>query len=92
MKKEEVVKKLMEYIKTLEEGTEVSTSELMAKVYGDCFDIREDDELLADIDYQLYKACEKEGIILDKSKYNRMLVGLPYNIPFVIRYKNKSTK
>ena len=71
---------VIEKIKKLPIHTEVSTGELALEVCPEC---SEND--LFKIEEYVYKNIRKTGRWLDKSRYDNMIVGLPYNIPFVIR-------
>ena len=88
---DKIIEKLVE---ALEQriGNEISTSQLINEVYGvnclrECVleGISVDDAVLFDIDKLLIKAAKKKGIKLDSSKYYGQVVGLPYNVPFVIK-------
>ena len=92
---DKIIEKL---VKALEQriGNEISTSQLINEVYEvNCLrgcvleGIRVDDMVLFDINELLIKAAKKEGIKLDSSKYDGQVVGLLYNIPFVIKKVRK---
>ena len=44
-----------------------------------------------EIDVMVHKQAKKRGLILDDSKYDDMVTGLPFHIPFVVRRKHKKT-
>lgn len=88
--------KIVEYLLTLPEGTEISTSEAADAVFGCTF--TEDGEYkfgetivtfeeYFDIHHAVHKKAKKKGLILDDSKYDDMVVGLLFNIPYVIKRK-----
>lgn len=84
---EEILGKMIEFIKGVEDGAEYSTTEILKELginyeEADTYDLFE-------LDYQLKKEARKHKIILDSSKYNDMVVGTPFNIPYVVRKKKK---
>ena len=84
---EEILGKTIEFIKGVEDGAEYSTTEILNELginyeETDTYDLFE-------LDYQLKKEVRKHKIILDSSTFEGMAVGLPYNIPFVIRKKRE---
>ena len=98
-----VAEALYEFLAGKEDGYEVATRELVDEVFGPglseymgpevgyvtsyrLFTIVEDDYW--EIDKLLMKLVrQKKEFKLDFSKYEGMTVGLPYNIPFVLRKK-----
>jgi len=82
---EETVIKVVELIKTLPSGTETTTAILTGEVLGKEFVNNEPIELM-EINQRVFEECEKINITLDNSKYNDSIVGLPYNIPFIVRH------
>ena len=88
---DKIIEKLVEALEQMI-GYEISTSQLINEVYDvNCLKgcviegINVDDIVLFDIDELLIKVAKKKGIRLDSSKYYDQVVGLPYNIPFVIK-------
>jgi len=81
---EEIVTKVVAYLETLPLGTEISTWQATKEGYG-IKDLEDCD--FFGIDKQVRVAAKKVGLKLDSSKYNNCEVGLPFNIPFVIRKK-----
>ena len=81
---EKLVNEIFEEITKLLDGTEISTAQILKKLYPN-FELSTED--LFKIEMEVRKKSELEGIVLDKSKYDGQFVGLPFNIPFV-----KSTK
>jgi hypothetical protein len=84
---EEILEKMIEFIKGVEDGAEYSTTEIFKELGinyegADTYDLFE-------LDYQLKKEARKHKIILDSSKYNDMVVGTPFNIPYVVRKKKE---
>ncbi|MDO5440318.1 MAG: hypothetical protein Q4F12_02135 [Erysipelotrichaceae bacterium] len=82
---EETVIKVVELIKTLPSGTETTTAILTGEVLGKEFVNNEPIELM-EINQRVFEECEKINITLDNSEYNDSIVGLPYNIPFIVRH------
>ena len=82
---EETVIKVVELIKTLPSGTEITTAILTGEVLGKEFVNNEPIELM-EINQRVFEECEKINITLDNSEYNDSIVGLPYNIPFIVRH------
>ena len=82
---EETVIKVVELIKTLPNGTETTTAILTGEVLGKEFVNNEPIELM-EINQRIFEECEKINITLDNSEYNDSIVGLPYNIPFIVRH------
>lgn len=65
-------------------GEEMTTYQLLQNCYGEVA-VKELDNLeLMRIDRRITDIAKSVCISLDKSKYDEMVVGLPYNIPFVI--------
>ena len=65
-------------------GEEVSTYEMIKSSHGE-EEIKNIEQLeWMDIDDEVRKLAKLYGFKLDSSKYYGMVVGLPYNIPFVI--------
>ena len=84
---EEILEKMIEFIKGVEDGAEYSTTEILKELGinyegADTYDLFE-------LDYQLKKEARKHKIILDSSKYNDMVVGTPFNIPYVVRKRKE---
>lgn len=82
---EESLGKMIEFIKGVEDGAEYSTTEILNELginyeETDTYDLFE-------LDYQLKKEARKHKIILDSSKYKNLVVGTPFNIPYVVRKK-----
>lgn len=77
---ESLVNEIFEEIKSLPDGTEISTAQILKKIYPN---IELSTKDLLKIEMEVITKSELEGIILDKSKYDDTFVGLPFNIPFV---------
>ena len=65
-------------------GEEMTTYQLLQNCYGEAAVKNLDRQELMRIDGRITDIAKSVWISLDKSKYDDMVVGLPYNIPFVI--------
>ncbi len=84
----EMANKIVEYLMTLPEGSELSTSEAYKVVFNrEYYDLEtEYDFLFAfDLNAQVWRVAKRKGLILDDSKYADMATGLPFNIPYVVK-------
>ena len=96
---EEISLEILDYLATVEEGTELTTWEAADAVYGKIFNNgvyeikgEELDEVeLMEIDYAIRRNARKKGLKLDSSKYDGMVIGLPNNIGYVIKRCRKKT-
>lgn len=79
-KMENLTNEMFEEIKSLPDGTEISTAQILKKLYPNLELSTED---LFKIEREVIAKSEVEGILLDKSKYDGAFVGLPFSIPFV---------
>ena len=98
MGKNEIASGIVDYLLTLQEGTEISTMEAIEKLYE--FEVTAESEYkvagesIADmtlfaIDRDIRRMARKKGIVLDSSKYEGMPMGMPFAIPYVIRKGGK---
>lgn len=77
-----IVTKAVEYIEGLADGEKISTSEVLKIVGIETIDVAEGFKYHSTICDEI----KKRGIVeLDMSEYEESDVGLPYNIPFIIR-------
>ena len=97
-KMNDVVLKVIEYFTTLDEDTEISTSEALKIVLG--FDQDETGEYLVGgeqvefeemfkLDLEIRKAARKAGMIIDDSLYADMVTGLPFHIPYLVKKRKR---
>lgn len=95
-----IAKKALVYIGTLPTGTQISVREA-AKAACDCEFSRDGDRVddieLEDkewfiIDELVRKRAKQHGLELDDSEYYMQIVGMPYNIPFVVRKRRQGRK
>ena len=84
---EEILEKMIEFIKGVEDGAEYSTTEILNELGINYEEVDTYD--LFELDYQLKKEVRKHRIILDSSKYKNLVVGTPFNIPYVVRKKKE---
>lgn len=84
----EIVKKMIEFLENAPEGVEYTTLELLNElkvsvegshnsIYGSLMALHK----------ELRREARKHKIKFDSSKYENMVVGVPYNIPYVVRKK-----
>ena len=78
-----VIGAVMDKIEEHEDGDRISISELIKEIGMDAGRCSTED--LFEITSSIYDAAEDRNIRLDNSKFDGMAVGLPFNIPFVIR-------
>ena len=80
----DLIRSLVEKLRELPDGYAVSTWGLL-ELTGNLSDENNTDAALTAIDRALFKAAEKENIILDMSAHEGMCEGLPYALDFVVR-------
>ena len=81
---DDIVEILIEELRELPNGTEATLAQLVNKCGYDARQLERDDQMLT-IYGELRKAARKAHITLDWSAYKDMVIGLPYNIPFVVK-------
>ena len=81
---DDIVETLIEELREMPNGTEATIDLLVNKCGYDARQLERDDQMLT-IYSELLKAARKAHITLDWSAYKDMVVGLPYNIPFVVK-------
>ena len=67
-------------------GEEISTAQLMYEVFGEYNDRSIFNELF-DVDNDVRKKAEGSGLILDMSKHENKVEGLPFNLDYRILRK-----
>lgn len=91
--------KILDFLKGLRTGTEISTTEAFFKVFGvDCLsscsctiegvEIKNVDFFV--IDRAVRENAGNRGLVLDGSKYCNQHLGLPYNIRYVVKKSHKT--
>ena len=96
---EEMISAAVAYLKTLPDGTEISTSEALKASCG--FDYDPDGEYLVGntpvgfeemfaLDRDVRKAARKAGMKVDDTLYMDQVVGLLFNVPYRISKRKKS--
>ncbi len=86
----EISNKIVDYLISLPEGTELSTSEAYKLVYNrEYYDLELEFsfEFVFELNSMVLKMAKQKGLILDDSKYNDMETGLPFNIPYVVGHR-----
>ena len=98
---EKISEELLNYIETLPNGKEISTGEAFSKVFGvDCFlncrcslgELLIENINFFEIDDAVKLKATQRNLILDSSKYAYQPMGLPFNIPYVIKKRKASRK
>ncbi len=93
MKKTEIkqiVKDLVEVLRELPDGTEITSGQLLGRAGYDLKDLSEGD--LFDYHEALFKAAKANHITLDMSRHENRLEGLPWNLDFVVRNEEAQIK
>lgn len=90
---------ILDYLETLEEGVEISTGEVIRRLYEGWTDRHvyvikgdeyEDYELIR-IHNAVKRNASKKGLKLDSSKYDDQIIGMPHNVGYVIKRCRKKT-
>ena len=86
-KQQEIVNELLNYMDTLEDGSEVSTWDLMDEVfnYQRFNDFKISEEEFIAIDSLLKESAMKEGFFIDDSIYQDVIGAFPFSLTFVVR-------
>lgn len=82
---ETVVNELVNKIITLPIGTETSISNLLSYKIDEF-----SDNQLFEINKRVLNICKEKGVVLNFDKYKNQVVGLPFNISFVVSEKLKN--
>ncbi len=93
----DIVEHIVDYLKSLPDGTEISTSEAVEYLYNqkmcefECiingYELSFEDYFI--LDSGVIRKASKCGLMLDQSKYDGMVGGLHYKIPYIITRKAK---
>ena len=83
--KRQIVKDLYKYLHECEEGTDITTCQLLDAAGYKVDQFSEGD--LMDINRELFKSAKANHIILDMSAHDGMVEGLPYNLDFIVRHE-----
>jgi hypothetical protein len=84
---------ILDYLTYLPEGTEISTSEAVQQMHEKYINLPNldgDSGHWITIDSIIWENAHLYGLFLDDSKYHNQYVGLPYNIPYIIRHQTPS--
>ncbi len=76
---------LAEKLDTMPDGLEISSAQLLM---DNGYDIK-DFEMMDLFEYHncLFSAAKKKHIVLDMSKHDGLIEGLPFNLDFVVRHR-----
>ena len=81
--KKQIVNAVFEEVKKMDDGDSATTAKLMIKIG---YDVNSYPPLeIVDVHTQLVELAKENNIILDQSKYDGMIVGLPQNLEFIVR-------
>ena len=81
---DKMVAKMVDVLRELPEGTEITTYQL-AKKAGFNISIY-DASTLFPLHFAIFDAAEKAGMELDMSKHENKIEGLPFNLDYVVRH------
>ena len=85
-----IVNKLIDYLRECEDGTDITTWQLLRAADYDTEDFDTYD--LMDIHDTLFKAAKDNHIILDMSAHENMVEGLPFNLDYIVHNKKAQIK
>lgn len=83
---ENLVSLMIDDLYTFEDGTSITTLQLIQKVDYEPDEFSENE--LHEIHGMLFQKAEEVGIVLDMSQHEYKLEGLPYNLDFIVHNKN----
>ena len=81
--KDQIANAVFEEIKKMDNGDSTTTTKLMIKKGYDVYSYPPLE--VVDIHSRVVELAPKNNIILDQSKYDGMVVGLPQNLEFIVR-------
>ena len=85
----EMISKMIQVLKKLPEGTEITTFQLVREAG---FDVSiYDAKTLFLLHFAIFDEAEENGLELDMSKHENKLEGLPFNLDYVVRHTGEST-
>ena len=95
---DEIIAQTVAYLKTLPDGTEIATSDALKASCG--FDYDPNGEYLVGntpvdfegmfaLDRDIRKAARKAGLIIDDSLYAEQVVGLLFNVPYIVKKRTR---
>jgi len=93
MRKEEtesLANRIAEKLCTLPEGSETTSGRLLRK-YGGIKEELSEEEMLA-FHEALFRAAREKGLVLDTSRHEFRLEGLPWNLDFAVRRSESGKK
>lgn len=95
---DEIITQVVAYLKMLPDGTEIATSDALKASCGFDFDpsgeylvgnTPVDFEGMFSLDRDIRKAARKAGIKIDDSVYADQVVGLPFNVPYIVKKRTR---
>ena len=95
---DEIIAQTVAYLKTLPDGTEIATSDALKASCG--FDYDPNGEYLVGntpvdfegmfaLDRDIRKAARKAGLKIDDSLYADQVVGLLFNVPYIVKKRTR---
>ena len=95
---DEIIAQTVAYLKTLPDGTEIATSDALKASCG--FDLDPNGEYLVgntpvdfegmfSLDRDIRKAARKAGLKIDDSLYADQVVGLLFNVPYIVKKRTR---
>jgi hypothetical protein len=95
---DEIIAQTVAYLKTLPDGTEIATSDALKASCGFDFDPNGeylvgntpvDFEGMFSLDRDIRKAARKAGLKIDDSLYADQVVGLLFNVPYIVKKRTR---
>ena len=86
----EIAKSIVDYLKTLPDGTEISTSEAYKHLFKKDIHYLEDQygfESMFQLNSEVRRLASRKRLKLDDSGYDDMETGLLFNIPYIVTRK-----
>ena len=83
MNANDLARKMTERIAAMEPGTSETIARVACEVSGADYSV--DEGSLFDLEDEVVPLLDERGIVLDRSAFWGMTVGMPYNIPFEVR-------
>lgn len=87
---EEIIDKLIKELKTYPGGTEISTYQLLKKLFPEQTEQWDTTDFF-EIHFLLQKRTKKCGLLLDMSKHRDCVEGFPYQLDFAVYQKKPGT-
>ena len=85
----EMISKMIQVLRELPDGTEITTFQLVRKAG---FDVSiYDAKTLFPLHFAIFDEAEENSLELDMTKHENKLEGLPFNLDYVVRHTGKSS-